>query len=65
MTRGSDGNVYGLTRDEQLKANADGSVSLFFRFVQSPRITSFSRDSGTISLTWTSFTNGIYRAESR
>jgi uncharacterized repeat protein (TIGR03803 family) len=63
LTPGSDGNLYGTMLDEMKKANADGSIGSVFRLVQPPIISSILRSNDTITLTWTSFTNGIYRLE--
>jgi uncharacterized repeat protein (TIGR03803 family) len=54
----SDGNFYGTT----VYGGYDG-VGVVFRLVPFPVITGITATSGSATITWTSFTNGIYRVE--
>lgn len=58
LVQASDGNFYGTT---ELGGAYDGGT--IFRLVQPPVITAITDSSGTVTITWTSFTDGIYRVE--
>jgi uncharacterized repeat protein (TIGR03803 family) len=58
LVPGRDGNLYGTTF---YGGSGDGGV--VFRLVSKPVITDFGRSNQSVTLTWTSFTNGIYRLE--
>ena len=58
MTLSRDGNLYGATA---IGGSGDGGVA--FRLVPAPRITQMSRSNQVVRLTWSSFTNGVYRVE--
>jgi len=58
LVPGRDGNLYGTTF---YGGSGDGGV--VFRLVSEPVITYFGRSNQSVNLTWTSFTNGIYRLE--
>jgi uncharacterized repeat protein (TIGR03803 family) len=58
LALGTDGNFYGTT----VAGGYDGEGALF-RLVNLPLITSITPSSGNVTLTWTSFTNGLYRVE--
>ena len=57
MVLGKDGNIYGT---------ADGGTEdagIAYRLVPSPMITGICYSNDLVTLTWTSFTNGLYRVE--
>jgi uncharacterized repeat protein (TIGR03803 family) len=58
LVPGRDGNLYGTTF---YGGSGDGGV--VFRLVSLPVITDFGRSNQSVTLMWTSFTNGIYRLE--
>jgi len=58
LALGTDGNFYGTT----VAGGYDG-VGALFRLVNPPLITSITQSGGNITLTWSSFTNGLYRVE--
>jgi uncharacterized repeat protein (TIGR03803 family) len=63
LTLGGDGNLYGAMADVEKHYSLDGSAGSIFRLVEPPGITSIARPSGAVTLTWSSFTNGIYRVQ--
>jgi uncharacterized repeat protein (TIGR03803 family) len=64
FTLARDGNLYAVTGDIALNLALDGNSGIFFRLAQVPLITSLARTASDDAwLTWTSFTNGIYRVE--
>jgi uncharacterized repeat protein (TIGR03803 family) len=63
LTSGADDNLYGTMIDEMKKSNTDGSGGSIFRLAQRPRISSVMQSNGAVTLSWTSFTNGVYRVE--
>jgi len=63
LTLGKDENIYGTMVDETKMQAADGSVASIFRLAQLPNINSITKSNDTVTLTWTSFTNGIYTIE--
>lgn len=63
LTLANDGNLYGVTGDVARNLSLDGNAGLFFRLAQVPRIASLTRTNSDVKLTWTSFTNGVYRVE--
>ena len=62
FTLTSDGNLYGALADIDKKLTLDGNAGVVFRLVEPPNLT-ISRSAGSVKLSWTSFTNGIYRLE--
>ena len=64
FTRATDGNLYVAVADEQANLTLDGNAGAVFRLVETPSLT-VSRSIGSVTVTWTSFTNGVYRVESR
>ena len=58
LVPGKDGNLYGTTF---YGGSGDGGVA--YRLVSKPVITGLSRSNQSFALTWTSFTNGLYRLE--
>ena len=58
-----DGNLYGAMADEQKNYSLDGSAGSIFRLVEPPNIISITSTNASVTLTWNSFTNGIYRIE--
>jgi len=58
LIQANDGNIYGTT-----ESSAAFSYGTIFRLLQAPMVTNLSFSNATVSLTWTSFTNGIYRVE--
>jgi len=63
VVQGPDGNVYGTTfwggyLDPE--GQYRGGV---FRLVPTPLVTGISASNGAVALTWSSFTNGVYRVE--
>ena len=63
FTLARDGNLYGVTGDINLNPSLDGNVGFFFRLAQAPQITSLTRTDSVAQLSWTAFTNGVYRVE--
>jgi uncharacterized repeat protein (TIGR03803 family) len=63
LTLGRDGNLYGAMADLNKNQGLDGSLGSLFRMVSPPVIQSIARPEGTVALVWTSFTNGVCRAE--
>jgi len=57
LVKGIDGNLYGTTSGGGL------GYGTFFRLTPPPVITSILKSNGNVLLTWTSFTNGLYRVE--
>jgi len=60
LIEASDGNLYGTTSSGPGFPFGLGSI---FRLVQRPLITALEVAGGATTLTWTSFTNGIYRID--
>jgi uncharacterized repeat protein (TIGR03803 family) len=58
LTRGTDGNLYGTAFE-----GGSGGGGTIFRLVAPFFITAAAPSSGSVVLTWNSFTNGIYRVE--
>jgi len=58
LALGTDGNFYGTT----VYGGYDG-VGALFRLVSPPLITSITSSGSNATITWTSFTNGLYRVE--
>ncbi len=54
----SDGNIYGTTKGSQFSA-----LGTIFRLVETPLITGLVFTNSLATLTWNSFTNGIYRVD--
>lgn len=57
-----DGNLYAALADEQKNLTLDGNAGAILRLVEPPKIT-ITRSVDDTKLTWTSFTNGVYRLE--
>ncbi len=57
----SDGNLYGAMADATLSHSLNGGT--LFRLVQPPLITSIGTSNGSTILSWSSFSNGLYRVE--
>jgi len=55
-----DGHFYGTT----LQGGYDG-VGVVFRLVPAPVITAITASSGSVTLVWSAFSNGLYRVESK
>src|SRR5713226_8004106 len=62
FTLASDGNLYGVLADVNKRLTLDGNAGVIFRLVEPPNLIA-TRSVGSAKLTWTSFTNGIYRLE--
>ena len=60
LIEASDGNFYGTTAGGPPFSSAPGSI---FRLVPAPLITALDLSGGATTLTWTSFTNGIFRVD--
>jgi uncharacterized repeat protein (TIGR03803 family) len=60
LALGTDGNFYGTT----VAGGYDG-VGALFRLINPPLFTSITRSGSNVALTWTSFTNGLYRIDYR
>jgi len=60
LIEASDGNFYGTTAGGPPYSPGAGSI---FRLVPPPLITATDLSGGATTLTWTSFTNGIYRVD--
>ncbi len=58
-----DGNLYGAMADEQKNYSLDGSAGSIFRLIEPPSIMSITSTNASVTLTWNSFTNGMYRIE--
>ena len=58
LTLGADGNFYGTT----LYGGLEGLGALY-RLVTPPIITAIAATNGSVTLTWTAFSNGVYRVE--
>ena len=58
LIQGNDDNIYGTTRGSQFSA-----LGTIYRLVQTPAITGLVLTNGSATLTWNSFTDGIYRVE--
>lgn len=58
LCRAGDGNLYGSVNGG---GNGGGVI---YRLVPAPLLTNLTRSDPSVSLTWTAFTNGIYRVES-
>ena len=58
LALGADGNFYGTT----VAGGYDGEGALY-RLVSPPLLTSITPTGGNVTITWTSFTNGLYRVE--
>ena len=58
LVQGRDGNLYGTTSEGGL-----GGGGVIFRVVQIPVIIATTPFNGNVTLTWTSFTSGVYRVE--
>jgi uncharacterized repeat protein (TIGR03803 family) len=58
LTLGSDRNFYGTTFQ-----GGQGDGGTIFRLVEPPRIAAITASPGSVTLCWTSFSNGIYRVE--
>lgn len=63
LTSGSDGNLYGTLSDITLSPAPDGNLGSICRLVTLPTITSMVLEGGSATLTWNSFSNGVYRVE--
>jgi uncharacterized repeat protein (TIGR03803 family) len=57
----SDGNLYGALADAEGHHSVNGGT--IFRLAQPPVVTSIASSNGSITLSWSSFTNGIYRVD--
>ncbi len=62
MCMGRDGNLYGSMGDINARPLLDGNYGNFFRLVQQPVVSVGLTNHQTI-VSWTSFTNGVYRVE--
>ncbi len=62
MILGHDGNLYGAMDDVNAHTLLDGSCGNIFRLVQQP-IAAIASQNGETVLSWTSFTNEVYRVE--
>ena len=58
LLQANDGNIYGMT-----EGSSPFTYGTVFRLVHPPAISSLSFSNGAAILTWTSFTNGIYRID--
>jgi uncharacterized repeat protein (TIGR03803 family) len=63
MVLADDGNLYGTMGDASKTRALDGSYGSIVRLVEMPAVTSIAVSNGSVKLTWTSFTNGVYRVE--
>ena len=62
FTLAKDGNLYGAVSDEPRNVTLDGNAGAIFCMVEPSNLAAI-RLTGSIKLTWTTFTNGIYRLE--
>ena len=62
---GRDGNLYAFMADVTKTPAASGSRGSLIRLVEPPKPTEITFTNGTAVLTWSSFSNGIYRVEQR
>jgi uncharacterized repeat protein (TIGR03803 family) len=58
LIQANDANIYGTTEGANVP-----STGVIFRLVQAPLISDLSLSNGSVTLTWNSFTNGIYRVD--